>query len=318
MLIVAGCSGRSERLQPMPTVGPGHSGTASPIPSPRRPPSTAAPPTAPLTLVELRYLLVEGPGRPLFCDPDLYPVARNDEATLARERFPSIRADSTTFSAIAAHVTLNPAAPSAAEVLAVYREWKMLNALVLTPQGAAYQFDYIAAAGPGARDGWHVAGRIDAFGSVRIERRDPSGPPPCPICLARGTRIATPQGPVAIENMRPGMSVWTTDGSGFRVAGRVLVVGSTPIPPTHRVVHLVLADGRTVDASPGHPLPDGRRLGDLRPGSVVDGADVVSADLVPYGGGATFDLLPSGPKGAYWADGILLGSTLAVTFAIGR
>ena len=107
------------------------------------------------------------------------------------------------------------------------------------------------------------------------------------------------------------MTVWTTDELGRRVVGRVLTVGSTPVPTTHRVVHLVLSDGRTVDVFPGHPLPDGRLLGDLRPGDEVDGATVASAALVSYDGGATFDLLPSGPTGTYWANGILLGSSLA-------
>jgi hypothetical protein len=71
-----------------------------------------------------------------------------------------------------------------------------------------------------------------------------------------------------------------------------------------------LSDGRTVDVSPGHGLPDGRRLGDLRAGHRVDGATVASATLEPYAGGATFDLLPSGLTGTYWANGILLASTL--------
>jgi hypothetical protein len=43
---------------------------------------------------------------------------------------------------------------------------------------------------------------------------------------------------------------------------------------------------------------------------VVDGAVVVRADRVPYGSGTTFDLLPSGPTGRYWAEGIPLASTL--------
>ena len=66
-----------------------------------------------------------------------------------------------------------------------------------------------------------------------------------------------------------------------------------------------------VDVSPGHPLPDGRRLGDLRPGDPVDGATVVSVALEAYDRSATFDLLPSGPTGTYWANDILLASTLA-------
>jgi hypothetical protein len=141
--------------------------------------------------------------------------------------------------------------------------------------------------------------------------REASGPPPCPLCLARGILIDTPDGPVPVEHLRSGMTVWTADADGRRIPARVLQVGSTPVLPSHQVVHLVLADGRTVDASPGHPLPDGRTLAELRPGDAVDGSTVTSADLIAYDGGATFDLLPSGPTGAYWANGIPLGSTLA-------
>jgi hypothetical protein len=37
---------------------------------------------------------------------------------------------------------------------------------------------------------------------------------------------------------------------------------------------------------------------------------VVAATSLRLHDGATYDLLPSGPTGAYWADGVLLGSTL--------
>ena len=88
------------------------------------------------------------------------------------------------------------------------------------------------------------------------------------------------------------------------------LTGSMTAPADHTVVHLVLADGRELFASPGHPLADGRPLGSIRTGDVVDGAVVLSAERVPYGAGTTFDLLPSGPTGLYWADGIPLASTL--------
>jgi hypothetical protein len=210
-----------------------------------------------------------------------------------------------------AHLGIDASAtPSATQVLAIDREWKMLRALVLQPVDGVYAFDYVAASAAGAQQGWHVAGTIDAEGAIHLTRRDPSGPPPCPICLSRGTLIATPDGPTADEDLRVGMAVWTADPSGRRLAVEVLLVGSTPVPAAHQMVHLVLTDGRTLEASPGHPLPDGRRLGDLQPGDLVDRARVVTAELVPYAGGATFDLLPSGPTGAYWANGILLLSTL--------
>ena len=82
------------------------------------------------------------------------------------------------------------------------------------------------------------------------------------------------------------------------------------MPSTHRVVHLLLSDGRTVDVSPGHPTADGRKVGDLVAGNRYDGALVISAELTPYTGGATFDVLPAGATGMYWANGVLLGSTL--------
>jgi hypothetical protein len=266
----------------------------------------------PLVRPDLRYGLIDGLGRPLFCDPDFYPIARFDEEELARLYIAAIRDDAPTYAAIIAHLGIDPAAnPTDSQALAVYREWKMLRALSLSEADGRFAFDFIAAAGTSDTSGWRVAGTIDTGGSIAVDRRDPSGPPPCPICLARGTWIATPDGWRPVEDLRPGMPVWTSDVGGRRVMGVVIEVGSAPVPSTHRVVHLVLSDDRTVDVSPGHPLPDGRRLGDLRSGDLVDGSIVVSADLEPYGGGATFDLLPTGPTGTYWANGVRLASTLA-------
>ena len=75
-------------------------------------------------------------------------------------------------------------------------------------------------------------------------------------------------------------------------------------------MRVVLADGRMLSASAGHPLPDGRLLGSLALGERLDGAEVSSIERLPYSGPATYDLLPAGPTGWYWANGILLASTL--------
>jgi hypothetical protein len=72
----------------------------------------------------------------------------------------------------------------------------------------------------------------------------------------------------------------------------------------------VLADGRELHASPGHPTADGRPLGSLAVGHVLDGSRIVLWALVPYAGERTYDLLPAGPTGAYWANGVLLSTTL--------
>src|SRR5262249_30711437 len=162
----------------------------------------------------------------------------------------------------------------------------------------------------GSTEGTRTVGTISIGGGIGIEQQSQAGQPPCPICLAIGTRIDTPDGPRAVETLRLGDPVWTLDATGLRVAGTVIALGSTPAPTGHQVVRLRLGDGRTVTASPGHPLPDGRRLGDLRVGDVVDGSLVVSADLIPYAGHDTYDLVASGPTGVYLAGGIPLGSTL--------
>jgi hypothetical protein len=77
------------------------------------------------------------------------------------------------------------------------------------------------------------------------------------------------------------------------------------------MVHVVLADGRELLVSPGHRTADGRAMGSLHAGDELDGSRVTTWELVPYSQGSTYDLLPAGPTGRYWANGILLASTIA-------
>jgi hypothetical protein len=262
-------------------------------------------------VADLKYRLLDRFGTLWYCDPDEYPVSHGNEQELSLQRLPEIRADVETYRAIVGELGIGlDSEPDDADTLAIYRQWKMLNGLFFDPRDGGYQFDVIFAGPPGAQTGTHIAGGISDAGEIAVVQQEPSGGPNCPICLARGTRIATPDGDLPVEELRTGMAVWTVDQRGHRVAATIVRVGSADVPATHQVVRLVLDDGRTLTASPGHPLPDGRQLGDLRPDDQVDGALVLRAELVRYGEPRTFDLLPSGPTGAYWADGILLGSTL--------
>jgi hypothetical protein len=114
--------------------------------------------------------------------------------------------------------------------------------------------------------------------------------------------------------VRPGDLVWTLDSpGGSRVALPLVAIGSTPVPATHRLVELRLSDGRVVEASPGHPTADGRAVGELAAGDRYDGSVVASTEQRPYSGGATFDVLPAGATGTYWADGVLLKSTISAS-----
>jgi hypothetical protein len=74
--------------------------------------------------------------------------------------------------------------------------------------------------------------------------------------------------------------------------------------------HIVLDDGRQVYVSPNHQLADDRPIGSIAVGDIVDSAKVIMAELVPYQGNYTYDILPSGETRTYWANGILLRSSI--------
>jgi hypothetical protein len=266
-----------------------------------------------LSLAELRYALLAQFSPISWCDSDFYPVAHQDEQVSADQHWSEIVADQPTYAVITDHLGINgddPAALDPAARLAVYREWKLLNAVALEPLDGAFAFDLISETNVGLGRGIRSAGTIDAHGVIDVAVHEDSQLTACPICLTRGTLIDTPDGPVAVEDLRVGDVVWTLDEAGRRVAQPLVRVGSTPVPNTHQVVHLVLDDGREAWVSAGHPTTDGRPVGGLAVGDELDGSRVISIERVAYAGGATFDILPDGPSGAYWANGILLGSTL--------
>ncbi len=223
-----------------------------------------------------------------------------------------MRADAATWDAMLRHNGIAAGSTlTDAQVLAVYRDWKQPRFFQFQPAGDLYTFSIRVQLGGGdkASAGVLVEGRIDAYGAVTVLQRTPAGPPNCPICLASTTGIDTPSGPVVVTDLRVGDLVWTLDERGQRVAAPLIDTGSVEAPAGHVVVRLTLADGRVVTASPGHPLADGRSLGSLAPGDLVDGSAVIALERLPYAG-RTYDVLPAGASGAYWADGVLLRSRL--------
>jgi hypothetical protein len=267
----------------------------------------------PLTINALKFTVMDSVGTPVYCDPDFYPVARaGSEQASAVAQYPQIRAQPDLYAAIVAHEHLPLSALNDAQKLTVYRAYKLLNALALTQNGNDYAFDLIARK-QGAGSIQRVKGTVRIDGVVTLTSTTPSGPPPCPICLAASTLIATPGGDVRVTDLVPGMTVWTATRDGERVAVKILEIGSTPVPATHLMVSLRLADGRALLASPGHRLADGRQLGEVAVGQALDGSTISQWELVPYGSDRTYDLLPAGPTGTYWADGILLSTTLRVS-----
>ena len=309
-VMLAACSPGAAAVPSTPFTGTVEIGTAeassttsiSPTPV-----TYAAPPGGPGP-TELRYRVLQEFPDFFFCDPDYYPVARADEMELARQSFPELQASTEEFTAILAHNNLSALTSfSSDQQLLIYQEHKRLAALFFEPNETGYQFQLQVAGDGGEAE--LILGEIDMEGTITVQLRQPTVAT-CPICLALGTWIDTPMGPVAVEDLHPGQSVWTMDPSGRRVAAPVVRVGATVVPASHEAMHLVLDDGRELHVSPGHPTADGAPIGHLLNGDTLDGAVIVSAALYPYLDAATYDLLPAGDTGFYWANGILMGSTL--------
>lgn len=129
-------------------------------------------------------------------------------------------------------------------------------------------------------------------------------------CLPPDTLIDTPSGPIAIRELELGAEVWTRDRTGIRVAAPVIATASPRVEGRHQLVKIVLADGRTVTASPGHPMVGGRLAGQFEVGQPYDGSEIREVEVEPFTGSHTYDLLPSGATGIYWADGVPMESTL--------
>ena len=288
------------------TVGPPPTEGPSPTPVPATPIPTL--PSSTLSPTELKYKVLDQFPDFFFCDPDFYPIARDDEMSLAQGQFPALESNQEEFQAILNHNGLSESTTFTDEQkLLIYQDHKKLNAIYFELVGDKYQFQIRTGSEGG--QGSSITGTIDGNGSIEIQKQE-KGFLSCPICLAAGTLIDTPRGPVAVENLRAGDLVWTVNQSGQRISGTILRTSRGPVPVTHQVIHVVLSDGRELWASPGHPTANGRRLGDLKLNDLLDGARITKIERLHYAGTATYDLLPSGDTGFYWANGILMGSTL--------
>ena len=258
---------------------------------------------------ELEYQLLAHFENVFWCDPDFSPIGGEEqEEENALEQFAVISANTTEFSTILAHLGLPEKSEySDEEKLQIYREHKKLTyAVRVTSSGDLYDFTLRV----GEEQGEEIVGTITKSGVITILNRGPSINT-CPICLTKGTLLDTPSGPIPIEQLCEGMTVWTVDDSGKRIDAVVLQTTMTRVPSLFKVIMVELNDGRSVTASWRHPTADGRALGEYHVGDTLDGALVIAVEHVIYKGGATYDLLPDGSTGMYWANRILLKSTLA-------
>jgi hypothetical protein len=256
-----------------------------------------------LTVPDLKFKVADTEGPVRVCGP---PVVRaGAEQADADAGFPLIQADTATYAAILGHEHLAADPGSPAFRLAVFRAYQVLQAITLEPSGDSYRFQV-----PTTRQTL-VSGSIDHSGRITGASVRPlvGG---CPICLTAAATIATPNGPIPVSRLRVGMPIWTLGADGSRQPVLVRAVAHVPMPFGHDALRLTLGDGRLLTASAGHPTVDHRRLGELHIGDSLDGSVVVAVEVIHLQDAGTYDVLPSGASGAYWADGILLRSSLAL------
>jgi hypothetical protein len=260
------------------------------------------------SLPQLEYLLFSNFPDVFWCDPDYYPVAREgQELQNAITQFPTIKSNQAEFSEILEHLKLqNKSVFTNSEKLLIYKEYKELTyAVQMTDLSGSYGFNLRVGKGQGER----IEGNIKTTGEIKVTKREASVNT-CPICLAKGTLIATPIGKIPVEQLTRGMSVWTVGDFGNRITIQIIETSATPVPSFFQVIRIELSDGRSVSASPGHLTAEGKTVADYKVRDTLDKAQVVSSDYTAYESGMTYDILPAGSTGLYWANGILLRSTL--------
>lgn len=136
----------------------------------------------------------------------------------------------------------------------------------------------------------------------------PQGCAPLCICASPDTPIATPGGDRPIASLRVGDLVYSVDHAGVKVVP-IALTHRTPVSH-HQVVRVTLASGAVLEISAGHPTADGRTFADLRAEGVLDHTAIKAVERVPYTHAYTYDILPDSESGAYFAGGVLIGSTL--------
>lgn len=262
---------------------------------------------APARVWQLRYLLLGHYADFAYCDPDLYPVARGDEQAAADGWWAGANRDSPEVATILAYRRYREPLTKD-QRLTGYRDHKRLTVIAMTAVSGGYEYQ-LSISTSGDEPDRTVDGLVSSDGDIRERSRRPR-PGGCPICLEAGTRIATPYGEVAAAAVEPGDLVWTIEPGGRRVAAPVDRVVRRATPGPHLMLRLALSDGRVLVAAGAHPTVDGRYLGELRTGQRYDGATITSTGWVGSTAPATYDVLPAGSTAGYWANGILVGSTL--------
>ncbi|MEO1450130.1 MAG: Kazal-type serine protease inhibitor domain-containing protein [Bacteroidota bacterium] len=129
-------------------------------------------------------------------------------------------------------------------------------------------------------------------------------------CLSPTVCIDAPGGGIELWTLTRGDSVFSLDEAGREVVVPVMDLQKVPVGEEHRLVHLTMNDGSSLMASPMHPIADGRLLGDIHPGDIIEGREVKTRTWRKTPSGFTMDLLPLGPTSVYRIGGYWYQTTM--------
>lgn len=135
-------------------------------------------------------------------------------------------------------------------------------------------------------------------------------------CLSAYTLIDTPHGATPVTTLNVGDSVYSQNITGERIVVAIRMINKVAIEAPHKMLRLSLADGRKVELTPAHPSasPALLTMDQHAIGDALDGNTIASKEYFDYNECYTYDILPQSKTAAYWANGILTGSTLKFAF----
>ncbi len=126
-------------------------------------------------------------------------------------------------------------------------------------------------------------------------------------CLPFDVEIKTLTAQKRVSDIKVGDIVLSDGGK----PAHVIRINKVAVGKTHKIVKVRFTDGTVLRGSLRHPTADGRMFGDLKVGDNVDGKIISELKLLPYTNhGYTYDILTDSRNGNYYADGVLIGSTL--------
>jgi hypothetical protein len=263
-----------------------------------------------MSSTQLKYKLIDSLGDVAFCDPDFFPIVRPGlEMRHAVQLFDSIKNNKDEFSAITLMLKIDNENYSDSNKLEIYREYKRLSAITIKQDTSPFSFSINTRENNRMENMWHYEGTITTGGKIFISKKEPFHLN-CPICLPGNTLIKTPDGNVAVSNLKVGDEVVSFDDNNCSIIEKIVQTSKIPVAEFHELIQLQLNDGRLISASPGHPLTNGKSFEEIKIGDLVNGSIVKNINLIFSRELFTYDILPGGPTGFYVANGVEIGSTL--------